>query len=104
MPKVVFLLGGPGSGKGTECQCLSEEMGERVAIVSLGDLLRQVVERDSERGRAMRAIMEAGALLPSEWVMETLVESMEENQTKEIIVIDGFPRNLENWAAWLAQP
>ena len=37
--EVVFVLGGPGAGKGTQCALLVEEYG--VVHLSAGDLLRE---------------------------------------------------------------
>jgi UMP-CMP kinase len=37
-PTVIFMLGGPGSGKGTQCQLINENF--KFHHLSAGDLLR----------------------------------------------------------------
>lgn len=46
-PKVVFVLGGPGAGKGTQCSRLANEYG--FLHVSAGDLLR--AERNDPKSK-----------------------------------------------------
>eukprot|EP00900_Chrysochromulina_parva_P016511 jgi/Chrpa1/24861/Chrysochromulina_OHIO_Genome00001432-RA len=46
---VVFVLGGPGSGKGTQCAKLIERYG--AAHFSAGDLLREEVKKGTEQGK-----------------------------------------------------
>ena len=46
-PKIIFVLGGPATGKGTQCAKLVEEFGYQ--HVSTGDLLRIEVEKVSYR-------------------------------------------------------
>lgn len=45
-PRVVFVLGGPGSGKGTQCGLIAAEEALGYVHLSAGDLLR--AERNSE--------------------------------------------------------
>ncbi|KAK2151184.1 hypothetical protein LSH36_373g02088 [Paralvinella palmiformis] len=60
--KVIFVLGGPGSGKGTQCDKIVEKYG--YTHLSTGDLLRDEVASGSERGKQLTAIMEKGELVP----------------------------------------
>ena len=62
--KIVFVLGGPGSGKGTQC----EKMVAKYAFkhLSAGDLLRDEVKSGSEVGQQCEAIMKEGKLVPME--------------------------------------
>ena len=57
-PKICFVIGGPGSGKGTVCERLAAEFG--LAHFSSGDLLRAEVASGSERGNALQAVMKEG--------------------------------------------
>ena len=45
-PKVVFILGGPGSGKGTQCEIMTKKYG--FLHYSTGDLLRDFIKSDCE--------------------------------------------------------
>lgn len=57
-----MLLGGPGSGKGTQCDKIVAKYS--FTHISTGDLLRAEVQSGSERGLALNAIMKEGALVP----------------------------------------
>lgn len=59
---VIFLIGGPGSGKGTQCERIVEKYG--FTHLSSGDLLRAEVASGSARGKELTAIMEKGELVP----------------------------------------
>lgn len=58
----LFLSGGPGSGKGTQCEKVVAKYG--YTHLSSGDLLRAEVSSGSERGKQLQAIMQKGELVP----------------------------------------
>lgn len=60
----VFVLGGPGSGKGTQCMRIKEKYG--YTHLSSGDLLRDEVKSGSQLGTALDATMKNGDLVPTE--------------------------------------
>lgn len=60
--KTFLFLGGPGSGKGTQCANIVKDYG--FCHLSSGDLLRDEVKSGSERGNRLNAIMEKGELVP----------------------------------------
>uniref|UniRef100_A0AAY5KZS1 Nucleoside-diphosphate kinase n=1 Tax=Esox lucius TaxID=8010 RepID=A0AAY5KZS1_ESOLU len=60
--KVVFLIGGPGSGKAVQCERMEERFGLR--RLSPGDLLCSELRSNSERGRFLRDLLESGEMLP----------------------------------------
>lgn len=51
-PKITFVLGGPASGKGTQCSKLVEEFG--YTHISTGDLFRAEVAKVSNGSYALR--------------------------------------------------
>lgn len=61
---VYFVMGGPGSGKGTQCAKLVEQFG--FVHLSAGDLLRAEVSSGSEQGREIAKIIEEGKIVRSE--------------------------------------
>ncbi|NP_001396668.1 adenylate kinase isoenzyme 5 isoform 5 [Mus musculus] len=86
--------GGPGSGKGTQCEKLAEKYG--FTHLSTGELLRQELTSESERSKLIRDIMERGDLVPSGVVLELLKEAMVASlgNTKGFL-IDGYPREVK---------
>ncbi|XP_070176220.1 uncharacterized protein [Littorina saxatilis] len=92
--KIVFVIGGPGSGKGTQCAKIVEKYG--FTHLSSGDLLRAEVASGSERGKKLTAIMEKGDLVPLDTVLELLKEAMiAKASSSKGFLIDGYPRELE---------
>uniref|UniRef100_A0A2K6FVM5 Adenylate kinase isoenzyme 5 n=1 Tax=Propithecus coquereli TaxID=379532 RepID=A0A2K6FVM5_PROCO len=85
--------GGPGSGKGTQCEKLVEKYG--FTHLSTGELLRNELASESERSKLIRDIMERGDLVPSGIVLELLKEAMVArlSSTKGFL-IDGYPREV----------
>ncbi|XP_052034888.1 adenylate kinase isoenzyme 5 isoform X1 [Apodemus sylvaticus] len=92
--KIIFLMGGPGSGKGTQGQKLAEKYG--FTHLSTGELLRRELSSESERSKLIRDVMERGDLVPSGVVLELLKEAMVASlgYTKGFL-IDGYPREVK---------
>ena len=95
--KVVFVLGGPGSGKGTQCAKLVEDYG--FTHLSAGDLLRDEVKSQSEVGRMCANLMKEGKLVPMEVTIGLLKAVMVKAENKTFL-IDGFPRALDQGLAF----
>ena len=100
--RVLFVLGGPGAGKGTQCQLLSENLGW--AHLSAGDLLRAERKKEgSELADIINSNISAGKIVPSE-ITVTLVKNammeLREERGQMKFLIDGFPRSEGNVNAW----
>jgi len=92
--KVFFVLGGPGCGKGTQCEQIVKKYG--YTHLSSGDLLRAEVQSGSARGKELTAIMERGDLVPLETVLELLKEAMiKYGRDSNGFLIDGYPREVQ---------
>ncbi|KAK2999260.1 hypothetical protein RJ639_023071, partial [Escallonia herrerae] len=94
---VVFVLGGPGSGKGTQCANIVEHFG--YTHLSAGDLLRAEIKSGSENGTMIQNMMNEGKIVPSEVTIRLLQRAIQESGNDKFL-IDGFPRNEENRAAF----
>ena len=57
------FIGGPGSGKGTQCSKIVEDFG--FLHLSAGDLLRAEVAKGTEQGKELEAAMKEGKLVPA---------------------------------------
>uniref|UniRef100_A0ACD5Z0Y4 Uncharacterized protein n=2 Tax=Avena sativa TaxID=4498 RepID=A0ACD5Z0Y4_AVESA len=96
-PFIAFILGGPGSGKGTQCSRIASDFG--FAHVSAGDLLRNEITSGTDQGELILEIIREGRIVPSEITVE-LVRKAIESTTAKRVLIDGFPRCEENRIAF----
>ncbi|KAA8495472.1 Adenylate kinase isoenzyme 1 [Porphyridium purpureum] len=88
---IVFVLGGPGSGKGTQCEMLVEKYGWKQ--ICAGELLRAEAKRDSELGRMIKEIIDGGNIVPGYVTIELLDKEIQKTaEGTPGILIDGFPR------------
>ncbi|XP_008788701.1 UMP-CMP kinase 4-like isoform X3 [Phoenix dactylifera] len=94
---VVFVLGGPGSGKGTQCANIVKHFG--FTHLSAGDLLRAEIKSGSENGTMIANMIKEGKIVPSEVTVKLLQKAMLESGNDKFL-IDGFPRNEENRTAF----
>ncbi|GMM34593.1 bifunctional uridylate/adenylate kinase [Saccharomycopsis crataegensis] len=93
---VVFVLGGPGSGKGTQCSKLVKEYD--FVHLSAGDLLRAEQARpNSEFGELIAKYIREGLIVPQEITLKLLENAIKENYGKGStrFLIDGFPRKMD---------
>ncbi|KAJ8011270.1 hypothetical protein DPEC_G00056410 [Dallia pectoralis] len=102
-PQVVFVLGGPGAGKGTQCAKIVENYS--YTHLSAGDLLRAERNRGgSEYGQLIDSYIKEGKIVPVEITINLLKKAMEEtmqiDEKKYRFLIDGFPRNEDNLQGW----
>jgi adenylate kinase len=88
----VAILGGPGSGKGTQAKILAERY--RVPQISTGDLLREAVKSGANLGAQAKEAMAAGKLVDDEVVHKLLEERLRKKDTKRGFIIDGYPRSI----------
>ncbi len=71
---VIWVLGGPGCGKGTQCDKIVAKYG--YTHLSSGDLLREEVKSGSDRGKQLNEMMEKGELVPLFVVLDLIAEAM----------------------------
>lgn len=99
-PNVVFVLGGPGAGKGTECAKLVQEYG--FVHLSAGDLLREERKNGGEQGELIDSYIKEGKIIPVAITIGLIKTAMEKAGAdgKDKFLIDGFPRNADNLDGW----
>ncbi|KAJ5082074.1 hypothetical protein N7532_011117 [Penicillium argentinense] len=99
---VIFFLGGPGSGKGTQSANLVRDYG--FVHLSAGDLLRaEQVREGSQYGDMIKTYIREGKIVPMEVTVALLSNAMADSLatnpppagTKARFLIDGFPRKLD---------
>ncbi|CDQ66597.1 unnamed protein product [Oncorhynchus mykiss] len=92
--KIIFVVGGPGSGKGTQCEKVVAKYG--YTHLSSGDLLRAEVASGSERGKTLQAIMQKGELVPLDTVLDMIKDAMiAKADVSKGFLIDGYPREVK---------
>jgi len=100
-PNVVFVLGGPGAGKGTMCELAESQLGW--THLSTGDLLRAAREAGGPTAATIEEIIAAGKLVPNEITVTLLRNAMVKvtrTTGKNNFLLDGFPRSLDNLEGW----
>ncbi|XP_032680812.1 UMP-CMP kinase isoform X2 [Odontomachus brunneus] len=99
-PEVVFILGGPGAGKGTLCRYIVERYG--YVHLSAGDLLREErAKPGSQYGELIETHIRNGTIVPVEITCSLLDRAMRiSDNPHNRFLIDGFPRNQDNLDGW----
>ena len=97
---VVFVLGGPGAGKGTQCANIVRDY--NFTHLSAGDLLRAHVKSGTEDGNMVAQMIKDGKIVPSAVTVKLLLNAMADSKSNRFL-IDGFPRNKENRDAWVSE-
>ncbi|MCK5306196.1 MAG: adenylate kinase [Candidatus Omnitrophica bacterium] len=88
----IILLGPPGAGKGTQADILSDHY--NIAHIATGDLLREEVDNDTALGQKAKEYMRKGELVPDSLVIKMVLKRLENPDTKNGFILDGFPRNI----------
>jgi UMP-CMP kinase len=100
-PNVVFVLGGPGAGKGTQCSNIVNKFGW--VHLSAGDLLREERNSGSENGELISNYIKEGKIVPVVITVNLLKKAIQQHvaeHNKYFFLVDGFPRNQENLDGW----
>lgn len=95
---VLFVLGGPGAGKGTQCANLVRDY--NFTHLSAGDLLRAEQDRPgSEFGQMIKDYIKDGLIVPMEVTVQLLenaiTDVVKKSGGKGKFLIDGFPRKMD---------
>lgn len=88
----ILLLGPQGSGKGTQAKRIAGEYG--LAHIATGDILRTAIAAETPLGLQVKPIVESGALVPDELMISLIRERLEDEDTREGFILDGFPRTM----------
>jgi adenylate kinase len=89
----LVLFGIQGSGKGTLGKIIADKYG--FEIFETGGQLRILAQEDSELGRKVKSIVEAGHLVPNEVVMDIIENFMNHLPPNKNVIFDGIPRKPE---------
>ena len=90
MAKIVVPMGAPGAGKGTQARLLQERLG--LPQISTGDMFRALKDARTPLAEEVRAVMQAGRLVPDDLTARIVEERTARNDCRDGYVLDGFPR------------
>lgn len=100
-PNIVFVLGGPGSGKGTMCSLAQSQLGW--THLSAGDLLRAECEAGGPQAQTIKNALAAGEIVGQDVTVRLLKKAIETTirTTGQLnFLVDGFPRSMDNLHGW----
>ena len=90
MSKIIVLMGAPGAGKGTQARLLQERLS--LPQISTGDIFRALAQTQSPLAEEVRAIQQAGRLIPDDVVIRVVEDRTSHADCDHGYVLDGFPR------------
>jgi len=114
-PALIYILGGPGVGKGSLCTPLPKQF-TNIYHLSVGDHLRELLAQDSSTSTTQSfggldhgtfsMLMQQRQLLPTETIVSIVENALSaiantaaaSGISNPIILVDGFPRSLESAA------
>ena len=88
----ILLIGAPGAGKGTQAEQLSQRFALR--HIASGDLFHKAYEEQTELGLKARRYVDLGELVPDKITIPMVMRHIEEPESMQGVVLDGFPRTL----------
>ncbi|MBX2863064.1 MAG: nucleoside monophosphate kinase [Leptolyngbyaceae cyanobacterium MAG.088] len=86
----LIVLGGPGSGKGTQSQKLSKHFG--IPWISTGDVLRAEIAADSKLGQEVSETLAKGELVPDTLMINFIKQRLQKSDASHGWILDGYPR------------
>ncbi len=89
---VIIMLGAPGTGKGTVAGILTQKLG--IPQVSTGDIFRKHIKEQTELGKLADKYISKGHLVPDDVTIDLVKSRLQEDDVKDGIILDGFPRTV----------
>lgn len=90
---LLVIMGAQGTGKGTVAGILCENLG--IVQLSTGDIFRKNLKDNTKLGIEANKYMSQGQLVPDEITVPMVAEALDSSESKNGIILDGFPRTTE---------
>ena len=97
LPLNLVFFGPPGAGKGTQADRFAQRHG--IPKISTGDMLRKAIADGTRIGMLVRDTLQAGLLVGDDLIISIVAERLEQPDTTNGFVLDGFPRTIPQAAA-----
>jgi adenylate kinase len=88
----VVLVGAPGAGKGTQAKFIAKHYD--IPPISTGDIFRANIAAETALGLAAKRYMDDGGLVPDEVTIDIVRDRLQQPDTHDGFLLDGFPRTL----------
>jgi len=88
----ILMIGPQGSGKGTQAELLAEHL--KIPTIAMGRLLRQEVKKEGKLSKKIKKFIDKGKLVSDDITDELIRQWMEENDSSQGWILDGFPRRM----------
>lgn len=88
----LILLGAPGAGKGTQAEMLTKLYD--IPCISTGNIFREHISKNTDLGKQAKAYMDEGKLVPDSLVIELVKARITQDDCKNGMIFDGFPRTI----------
>ena len=88
----IVIFGPPGAGKGTQSKFIAEKF--NMYQLSTGDILRKEMSKNTEIGKKISTVINAGSLVSDQIVSDMIEKVISNNDYHNKIIFDGYPRNL----------
>ena len=94
----IIIFGPPGAGKGTQADLIKQEYD--IPHLSTGEIFRSAIKNETELGKKVSSILDAGELVPDETVVALVKEELKKPQYDDGYILDGFPRTVAQAEAY----
>ena len=88
----IVIFGPPGAGKGTQSALIAKKF--KLHQLSTGEILRKEIKNNSSLGKKISTIINTGNLVSNEIVGKLIEKYISNNNFKNRLIFDGYPRNL----------
>ena len=89
----IVLLGPPGAGKGTQAEKIAEKL--EIPQISTGELFRRNIGNGTPLGLEAKRYLDAGDLVPSELTNQLVDDRLNDPDTANGFILDGYPRSVD---------
>ncbi len=86
----LLIVGPPGAGKGTQAARIAEHFA--IPTISTGDIFRANIKNETELGKRVKEIVDAGDYVPDSLTNELVSDRLSEADATTGFLLDGYPR------------